>query len=640
MPAADHRFGADPYRLAALGDGKRMVGLLRGEDALVLLDEHGAELARMAAPASPSGLAVSAQDDVFVVGEGAAELVHYRVTPAGLAKVSTIAVGALGLRSVALSPDGKIAYVVEEREGRLLAVSLERGRGGNLRGAGVRELSRCHGPIQVETAGAFVAVNCLLDHTIELRRSDGAGDVARIHHDGPLWSFALRLRANGELLIAIGGVEDHPLVREDGGFGYIDSYLFLYKLAAGAAQPERLTAFNLSAIDVVTPKWLAIRAAGAAGAAGAASLSITVAGYASPTLATLTWHGDYAAAPQVDRAALLPGTTAAVLRKDGSWLMADPLFDAWVQAGGRSRADAGAGEPRLLAISSTAPRPSLSSRLGELLFFTSMMAPWNSSEGELSRFTCETCHFEGYIDGRTHYTGRDKVFATTRPLRGLFNNRPYFSRALDKTMAQMVHAEFRVANRHNGRDPWFALSRADLPWLTYVEGAPAQLPAAQLREGFMSFLMDFAHRSNPAAARREPARFTDLERAGAAAFRARCASCHEARLLADDPSSTVPFERWEALILSPAGPIVWSNAAYAKTGVTPYVHADGARVPTLRRLDKKWPYFTNGGGRSLQDVLARFAWAAGASYHDAAPAGAAHLGADETTALLAFLGLL
>ena len=69
---------------------------------------------------------------------------------------------------------------------------------------------------------------------------------------------------------------------------------------------------------------------------------------------------------------------------------------------------------------------------------------------------------EGVRDASlTWLRGRDKVFATTRPLYGLFNNWPHFSRALDKTMAQMVHAEFRVANRHNGRDPWFTLTRAE-----------------------------------------------------------------------------------------------------------------------------------------------------------------------------------
>ncbi|HMG20451.1 MAG TPA: hypothetical protein VK607_04010, partial [Kofleriaceae bacterium] len=208
------------------------------------------------------------------------------------------------------------------------------------------------------------------------------------------------------------------------------------------------------------------------------------------------------------------------------------------------------------------------------------------------------------------------------------------------TMADMVHAEFRVANRHNGRDPWFALTRADAPWLAHVPGAPSELSPALLREAFMSFLMDFSHRPNPAALGRS--RFTELERAGARSFRDRCAGCHEARLATDDPVTAVPFERWEPLVLSPAGPIVWSNAAYARTGVTPYVHPSGTRVAPLRRLYKKWPYFTSGSARSLTDVLDRFASSPTAAYHAGAPAdpAATSLTADERTALRAFLDLL
>ena len=152
----------------------------------------------------------------------------------------------------------------------------------------------------------------------------------------------------------------------------------------------------------------------------------------------------------------------------------------------------------------------------------------------------------------------------------------------------------------------------------------------------MAFLMDFTHRPNPAA---DHAHFTPSERAGAEVFRDRCASCHAARLNADDPASLVPFERWEALTLS-SGNIVWSNAAYAKTGVEPYVGDHGARVPALRRLYKKWPYFTNGRARSLADVLDRFAATEDAAYHDLAPAAARPLTADDKAALLAFLDLL
>jgi hypothetical protein len=373
-------------------------------------------------------------------------------------------------------------------------------------------------------------------------------------------------------------------------------------------------------------------------------VSVSAAGYATPALVTLTWHDLAApgAAPDVARAELVPGTAAAALAGDAV-IAANPLLDAWVVARG--------GSPRVVPVAGARPARPLPSRIGELLFFTTLMSPWNSSEGKLSRFTCETCHHEGYIDGRVHFTGRGRVFAATRPLLGLGNLRPYFSRALDPTMADMVHAEFRVANRHNGRDPWFALTRADVPWLDRVAGAPAELSPEQLRAAFMAFLADFTHRANPAAVDRtegaaprgiNPPRFTERERAGAEVFRARCTGCHAARLAADDPGSEVPFERWESLVLSAAGPIVWSNAAYARTGVEPYVNDRGARVAPLRRLYKKWPLFTSGSARSLGELLDRFAWTPDAAYHDGAPAGPAlaRLTADDRAALLAFLDLL
>lgn len=638
LPPSDVALGPDPYRIAALRDG-RLIGLLRGESAVVVLDRDGRELSRAAAPRAPGGLAVSSEDDVLVVGEAAREIAHYRLVAdpegrGGLARVATLAIDALAMRDVALAPDGRTAYVVEEHDGRLLAVALERARGrargpGALRAGAVREVGRCHGPIQVAAIAGYVAVDCLLDHAIEIRRVRGASRDAepeapvRIHHDGPLWRFAVHREADGGLLVAAGGVEDHPLVREDGGFGYIDSYVYLYRLVPGAAQPVRLAAINTSAIGAVTPKWLAFRDA------GPGAVSVSVAGYASASLVTLTWR-DLAGEPVVEHAPLLPGTAAAQLTPDGAVIAANPLFDAWVVARG--------GAPAVVAVAGRRPPRPLASRIGELLFFTTMMAPWNSADGKLSRFTCETCHHEGYIDGRVHFTGRGTVHAATRPLLGLFNNRPHFSRALDRTTTQMVHAEFRVANRHNGRDPWFALTRADIPWLDQVAGAPAQLSPVALREALMTFLLDFTHRANPAAI--DHARFTERERAGAGVFRERCAGCHAARLVADVPGSQVAFERWEPLVLSPSGPIVWSNAAYAKTGVEPYVHPQGARVPPLRRLYKKWPYFTSGAARSLDDVLDRFAVTGEAAYHDAAPAGAARLSADDKAALRAFLDLL
>jgi cytochrome c peroxidase len=118
----------------------------------------------------------------------------------------------------------------------------------------------------------------------------------------------------------------------------------------------------------------------------------------------------------------------------------------------------------------------------------------------------------------------------------------------------------------------------------------------------MSFLMAFNHRPNPAVVGRSA--FSDEERRGAELFHERCEACHEARLASDQPASRVPFERWEPLVMSREGAIVWGKAQYEQTGVLPYVHEKGARVPSLRRLYKKRPYFTNGSAKTLDDVLA------------------------------------
>ena len=437
--------------------------------------------------------------------------------------------------------------------------------------------------------------------------------------------MAIRPAADGGLLIAAIGVENHPLVREDGGFGYIDSYLYLYKL--GGAQPTKLVELNISELGVVMPKWIALRET-------AGAIAVTTAGYATPKLLTVTYHHDDFAAPEIASVEISPGTADAVLDDAGGMIVANSLLDAWVVRRGSTSTT--------VRVATTEPSArtirTVESRIGELLFFTSMMAPWNSSKDQLSRFTCETCHHEGYGDGRVHFTGRGDVHATTRPLLGLFNNRPYFSRALDESMTQMVHSEFKVANRHNGRDPWFELTRDDLPWLGQVEGLPDKLTPELLRRSLIAFLADFTHRENPQA--NDHAKLTPIEAKGATVFRDRCASCHAPRLIAEEAKTAVPFEGWEKLVLSSTGGIVWNNAEYAKTGVLPYVHDKGTRIPSLRRLYKKWPYFTNGSAKSLDEVLDRFASGPSASYHDGSPSSAMKLSADDRPALLAFLALL
>lgn len=617
--------GSNPYRLLQVGDGATAVGILRGADAVVLIDRHGRELDRAPAPPSPTALAVDPTGLVLVGGTASGAIAAYRVRAGKIARVGGGSVeGAWTVRALAVGADGHV-YAADQRTGRVTALAVE----GDGRVTRSEQVGSCHSPIDLAVAPGWLVVDCLADHALVAHPLDARGEPVdraqvRVAIDGPIWSMAVA-SSGGRTLIAAGGVEDHPLERRDGGFGYIDSYLYLYELTETA--PRRLGALDLSAVGIVTPKWVRLELVGP----GAV---VQTAGYATDSIATVTWSSvDGGDAPTVATRRLAPGTTDWLpASAAGPELAASPLLDGWIVGGAEPAIAPAAG-------AAGAPARSIESRIGEALFFTTLMAPWNTSEGKRSRFTCETCHFEAYGDGRVHFTGRGAVHSTTKPLRGLFNNRPHFTRALDRTMASMIHAEFRVANRWSGRAPWFALPTASHRWLAWLDGAPPVMSPVFLRRSFMSFLMDLAFEPNQAARGRE--RFRPIEREGAELFRDRCASCHAARLVTADPATQVPFERWERLVLSPQGPIVWASAEYQKTGVEPYVHERGARTTSLRRAFQKYPYFTNGSARSLAEVVERAAWRGGRFFHDRAPSGPVErLDHEQRASLLAFLELL
>jgi hypothetical protein len=205
----------------------------------------------------------------------------------------------------------------------------------------------------------------------------------------------------------------------------------------------------------------------------------------------------------------------------------------------------------------------------------------------------------------------------------------------------MANNEFRVAGANSGHDSWFSLSRAEFPWLARVGVGDAPVEPEGLRRALMAFFMRFNHRPNPSIVDRSE--WSPLERGGAAVFRDKCERCHEARLVTDEASTRVPFDRWESLVMARQGAIVWAHSDYEMTGVTPYVNDKGARVVSLRRLYKKYPYFTNGSAKSVRAVLDRARFAGGRFFHDGAPAsavGSSALGEDEKNELAAFLDLL
>jgi hypothetical protein len=102
----------------------------------------------------------------------------------------------------------------------------------------------------------------------------------------------------------------------------------------------------------------------------------------------------------------------------------------------------------------------------------------------------------------------------------------------------------------------------------------------------------------------------------------------------------VPRERWEELVLHPQSPLTWARDGYEKTGVEPYVHPDGARPSSLRRIADKVPLFTNGSASTLEQVLDRARFDGALFRHDGDSPGLAGFDPEQRAALHSFLLLL
>lgn len=585
LPPWSARSGADPWLL--LPDGPRTLGLSR-RGFVTVLDEDAGAVSRVPTVVGAATL-VRVGDELVIASELTGELdVLAADTLVSRRRVSVP--GVVSIRAVAWGREERRLYLADARRHRVVAIPWPVPEDPAIETIETIEtVDACSGPLALARVGDWLVADCLLDHRVVARPvgADGSlGPPATVEHDGPIWSFDAVIREGGTLALLLGGVEDHPLDRSDGAFGYIDSFVLAYDVEPTVAPSARLRhVLNVSEHGVVTPK--RVRWSSAAGT------EALVTSYGSDVALTIAWPSEGTEAPQVVVHRVAPGITDFTGTLEHG-LFASPLLDAWIVTRPGER-------PRVITLPDPTDDRTPSERLGEALVFTGIMAPEATSEGRRSRFTCETCHFEGTTDGRTHWTGRDDVHATTKTLRGLLNNRPHFSRALDRTTAGMAHAEFRVANRGTEQDPWFSLTRADAWWLDALGAPPDPLDPVTLRRALVDFLAALTPETNPAI--HGLVSFTPHHAEGARLFAQHCESCHRARLVADDPASAVPFERWPALVLHPSGGIVWGSETRHRTGVVPYVHSEGARVPSLRRLYVKRPLLTNGSAPTLEAVL-------------------------------------
>jgi len=175
----------------------------------------------------------------------------------------------------------------------------------------------------------------------------------------------------------------------------------------------------------------------------------------------------------------------------------------------------------------------------------------------------------------------------------------------------MVLAEFRVANQK--RRVSFSVDTSNYPWLEGIENLPKVLSPRDLRMAFLSFFVEYRHRPNPWRLRSE--KLTPKALQGLAVFRERCEYCHQA-IISTRQGDSVPYDHWAGWLEAKGKDLVWGAPFYMKTGIKPYVHSAGARVPSLRRVQqKKYPYFTNGSSPTLLHLLSRFRYRDLSAWH-------------------------
>ena len=596
---ADH--GADPVAVAAVDDD--VFVLLRGRDRLQLLGGPAAKTVPW-----PSALVVDGSD--VVVGSGVAggvqrfRRVHAVPLIAGQGEgPPTVQLHALPETSTSF--DGVSALAAGAG---LIDVGTLDGDVVTLRGSAV--LGRCRVGLGLTTLvrlpGHLVALSAL-EHAVVVFALDDDGvpdceGAQREDFDGLLFSLVADEREGG-VDVVVSGIEDHPLDRSGGSFGHIDSFLFRLRFDddATSRSASRVWQTNLSEHGVVNGKALLRQGD-----------DVVVWGAGSGRRAVV----DVDSGVVVETLPAPFGVTA-VLEVGGELVQASALDDVVLRAGVRIELERGG---------------SAEQRLGERLVFTTLLGPQQRSDGPLSRFTCESCHIGGGVDGRVHRTGRSDdegraVTATTKPLFGLFQNPPLFTRAMDRSVAVMVHAEVKVANANSPQDPWFRMPAGDDD-----DDDDDDVSPLEARRALIAFFAAFDPPPNPRAFGRTT--LDDDEALGLLHFSRRCLSCHEARVFADDAATAVD----DVVTALLRGALVFGRDGHEDSGVRPRVHPAGARPSSLRGIGRKTPLLTNGGARDLPELLARVRIDGARLTHQGEQGTALSL--EEQAALLRFLRLL
>jgi mono/diheme cytochrome c family protein len=515
-----------------------------------------------------------------------------RIGRAGRGRVTSLASGPeSGARGLALSPDGKVAYVASPAIGGVEVVSLA-GRGGVAQRLATGMSPRA---LRVVAAGTLpsqerplLLVSNFIEHTVTVHAIDPDGRVGRalqtIKLEAPVLDMIV---AGAPASLLLFTHEDRVIDRAHLSVEGLDSGVIVLRArtaAAGAAPfedpgPGKRPFVNFG--ERTTP---VIELAGAA-SAGAA---VAVVGAGSDNLLVAA-RGELAGAAVVDVGAN-PSAVAAL--PDGRFVTADRLSDTLsFVADGKLVAMLDVGAPE---------RTTLAAR-GELLFYSRALVPNNVATGPLSLYTCAACHDDGHVDGRRHPAKRNRFFSMTKSCRALGTTAPYLSLGEPATIEGFAdnivttHAQGAERGAEGfDRYPVTVRVRMGRRWESVT------LSPEEVRAALAAYMARIPPEPSPyvAAGRRA---FDPEQRAGLTVFRDGCAGCHQ--LVGDSArGDRVPARDLERRLL--AGEVALTDARLHVVG-TPVLGEGGNNPPSLRGVWEAAPYFSDGSARTLEEVLRR-----------------------------------
>ncbi|HVZ88854.1 MAG TPA: c-type cytochrome [Polyangia bacterium] len=528
-----------------------------------------------------------------------------------------------GGRGLALSPDGRLAYVASPALRGIAVVSLADGRLVQSVATGLSPRT-----LRLVPAGAWpgggpwLVASAFIDHTVT---------VHPIAPDGRIGAAAQTIRTEAPVLDLAATApalwlfthEDRPVSRAHGPVEGLDSGVIRLPARAGLSGgplddpgPGRRPFVNLG--DRPQP----VIELGAAALDGAGRLAIAGAG--SDNLLLASADDARLAARAIVPVGANPSAVAAL--PDGRFVTADRLSDTLTFIGRDARVEV------TLAVG-VPERPSPAER-GEVLFYSRALVPRNAAAGPLSLYTCAACHDDGHVDGRLHPARQNRFFSTTLTCRGLATTAPYLRLGNQATLA--VFADNIVSTHAQGAEldpahfadyPVTLRTRAGEAWRSVT------LSPAELRVALSRYMARIPPEPSPFAAGRGLA---PAARRGLALFRDRCAGCH--RLVGNSALGN-EVARGELAWRVAAGQVAFTSPGRYDVG-TPVLGEGGNNPPSLRGVWDAAPYFSDGSARSLEEALRRTDPNADAVH---APRNATRppaFSAGEQAALLAFLRAL